>query len=415
MLMFDVNKVREDFPILKRKVNGKTLVYLDSAATSQKPIQVLDAIDDYYRNHNANIHRGVHSLSVEATTMVDEAREKVAKFIGAGSDKEVVFVRNATEAVNLVMYSWGKNNIGEGDAVVISLMEHHSNMVPWQELARAVGAELRVVGVDSEGRLDMDDLEKKLDEKVKLVAMTAVSNVLGTIVPIDRVVRMVRNKSVGARVLVDGAQLVPHMRTDVGMMGVDWLVFSGHKMMATTGIGVLWGRKDVLERMEPFLFGGDMIDEVRINRSSWAGVPHKFEAGTVDIAGIIGMGKAVDYLSSLGMDKIRVHERELTEYGLKKLEDLEKMGLVEIYGPRTVEDRSGVLTFNIKEVHAHDAAQVLDSFGIAVRSGQHCGAPIVEHFGVSAMLRSSMYVYNTKEEVDYLCEMIPAVLKVFQI
>jgi cysteine desulfurase / selenocysteine lyase len=412
--MFDVNKIKEDFPILKREINGKPLVYLDSAATSQKPVQVLDAVDDYYRNHNANIHRGVHTLSIEATGMVDEARIKVAKFIGAESEKEVVFVRNTTEAINLVMYSWGKDNVKAGDVVVTSLMEHHSNMVPWQELTAEVGAELRVVGVDEMGRLDMNDLEKKLDGKVKLVAITAVSNVLGTIVPMEKVVRMVRNKSMGARILVDGAQLVPHMSVNVKKMGVDWLAFSGHKMMATTGTGVLWGRKELLSEMNPFLFGGDMIDEVKLDKSSWAEVPHKFEAGTLDIAGIIGLGAAVDYLSNLGMDEIRAHEKELTGYGLRKLEELEKLGIIEIYGPRDSEERGGVLTFNVVGIHAHDVAQVLDSFGIAVRSGQHCGAPIVESYGVPAMVRASMYVYNDKKQIDYLCEKIPEVLKVFQ-
>lgn len=412
--MFDLDRIKEDFPVLKRQINGKPLIYLDSAATSQKPAQVLDTVDDYYRNHNANIHRGVYTLSVEATLMVDEARKKVAKFIGADSDKEAVFVRNTTEAINLVMYAWGKDNIRMGDVIVTSLMEHHSNMVPWQELTREVGAELRVVGVDEAGRLDMDDLEKKMDGKVKLVAITAVSNVLGTIVPMDKVVRLVRSKSALARILVDGAQLVPHMKVDVKKMGVDWLAFSGHKMMATTGTGVLWGRKEILGEMNPFMFGGDMINEVKIDRSSWAEVPHKFEAGTVDIAGIIGLGAAVDYLSFLGMDEVRAHEKELTEYGLMKLGDLEKKGVIKIYGPRSSEERGGVLTFNVVGVHAHDVAQVLDSFGIAVRSGQHCGAPIVESYGVPAMVRASMYVYNDKKQIDYLCEKIPEVLKVFQ-
>ncbi len=429
--MFDVNKVREDFPILNRKIGGAPLVYLDSAATSQKPRQVLEAINDFYTKHNANIHRGVHTLSAEATRMVDEAREKVARFINAKTD-EVIFVRNATEGLNLVAYSWAKQNIKKGDAIVISLLEHHSNMVPWQVICEETGAHLRVIEVDDEGRLILDGvgtteltdgrlvvttggLAGLLDEKVKLVAVTAVSNVLGTITPIEEIKKLIKRKAPGAKLLVDGAQMVPHMKTDVAKLGADFMAFSGHKMLGPTGSGVLWGKREVLAEMKPFLYGGDMIGEVHLVGTTFAGLPNKFEAGTPDIAGIIGLGAAVDYLSGLGMDNIREHEKGLIAYALGKMKGLEAHGLVEIFGPREAVERGGVLTFNVKGVHAHDAAQVLDKYGIAVRSGQHCGAPIVERFKTLAMARASFYVYTTKEEIDFLIEKIKEVPEVFQV
>lgn len=426
--MFDVKKVRADFPILERKINGNPLVYLDSAATSQKPRQVIEALADFYADHNANIHRGVHTLSVEATRMVDDAREKVAKFIGARAE-ETIFVRNATEGLNLIAYAWGRENIKEGDVVVTSILEHHSNLVPWQVLCEEKGAHLRVVEVDEEGRLVMDGvgrtevsgkmvvttggLTSLLDEKVKLVAVTAVSNVLGTITPIEEIVNLVRKKSPEAKIVVDGAQMVPHMPTEVTKLGADFLVFSGHKMMGPTGSGVIWGKRELLEYMKPFLFGGDMIGEVALTGTTFAGLPNKFEAGTPDIAGIIGLAAAVDYLEELGMENVREHEKELIGYALAKMEELEKKGLVTIYGPRGASQRGSVLTFNVGEIHAHDAAQVLDKYGIAVRSGQHCGAPIVTRFKVLAMARASFYVYTTKEEIDFLIEKIKEVPKVF--
>ncbi len=426
--MFDVNKIRADFPILERKINGNPLVYLDSAATSQKPRQVIEVVADFYADHNANIHRGVHTLSVEATRMVDDAREKVAKFIGARTE-ETIFVRNATEGLNLIAYAWGRENIKEGDVVVTSILEHHSNLVPWQVLCEQKGAHLRVIEVDDEGRLVMDGvgrtevsgkmvvttggLTSLLDEKVKLVAVTAVSNVLGTITPIDEIVNLVRKKSPEAKIVVDGAQMVPHMPTEVTKLGADFLVFSGHKMMGPTGSGVIWGKRELLEYMKPFLFGGDMIGEVALTGTTFAGLPNKFEAGTPDIAGIIGLAAAVDYLEELGMENVREHEKELIGYALAKMEELEKKGLVTIYGPRSASQRGSVLTFNVGEIHAHDAAQVLDKYGIAVRSGQHCGAPIVTRFKVLAMARASFYVYTTKEEIDFLIEKIKEVPKVF--
>ena len=412
--MFDVKKVREDFPILSRKIGGAPLVYLDSAATSQKPRQVLEAIVDFYTKHNANIHRGVHTLSTEATGMVDEARGKVAKFINARTE-EIIFVRNATEGLNLIAYTWGRENIKKGDAVVVSVLEHHSNLVPWQVLCEEVGAGLRVIEVDDEGKLKLGSLEELLDGRVKLVAVTAVSNVLGTITPLAEISALIKKKAAAAKLVIDGAQLVPHMKTDVAKLGADFMAFSGHKMLGPTGSGVIWGKKEILEGMKPFLYGGDMIGEVKLTGTTWAGLPSKFEAGTPDIAGIIGLGAAVDYLTNLGMENVREHEKELIGYALGKMEKLEKEGLVTIYGPRSAEERGGVLTFNVVGVHAHDAAQVLDKYGIAVRSGQHCGAPIVERFGQMAMVRASFYVYTSKEEIDFLIEKIREVPKIFQI
>lgn len=411
--MFDVKRVREDFPILKRKINGHDLVYLDSGATSQKPESVLKTMDDYYRNNNANIHRGVYDLSVESTKMVDEAREKVAKFIGARAE-EIIFTRNASESLNLVMYSWGKKNVKEEDAVLVTRLEHHSNFVPWQVLCKEKFGSFRVVDVDSEGRLDMTSFERlTADGKVKVFALTGASNAIGTLVDIKKAVEMVKKSNPEVIVVLDASQMVPHMKLDVTKLPVDFVAFSGHKCLGPTGVGVLWGKKEVLNKMEPFLYGGDMIGEVTAENTTWADLPNKFEAGTPDIAGIIGLGAAVDYLENLGMDKVREHEKELIGYALEKFEVLEKEGLVEFYGVRNSEERGGALAFNVKGVHAHDVAQVLNSFGICVRSGQHCAAPLVTSFGVPAMVRATFYVYNTKEEIDYLVGKIKEVPKVF--
>lgn len=411
--MFDVNKVRADFPILKRKINGHDLVFLDSGATSQKPESVLRAMDDFYRNNNANIHRGVYDLSVESTKMVDEAREKVAKFIG-GRSEEIIFTRNASESLNLVMYSWGKKNVKEGDGVLVTRLEHHSNFVPWQVLCKEKMASFRVVDVDGEGRLDMESLERlSVDGKVKIFALTGASNAIGTLVDIKKIVDIVKAKNPEAIVVLDASQMAPHMKMDVSKLPVDFVAFSGHKMMGPTGTGVLWGKKELLNKMEPFLYGGDMIGEVGLENTTWADLPNKFEAGTPDIAGIIGLGVAVDYLESLGMDNVREHEKELVEYALEKFEQLEKEGLVELYGVRNAEERGGAIAFNVKGVHSHDVAQVLNNFGICVRSGQHCAAPLVTSFNVMAMVRATFYVYNTKVEIDYLVEKLKEVPKVF--
>jgi cysteine desulfurase/selenocysteine lyase len=411
--MFDVNKIRQDFPILKRNVNGQDLVYLDSGATSQKPESVLRAMDDYYRNNNANIHRGVYDMSVESTKMVDVAREKVAKFIG-GRTEEIIFTRNASESLNLVMYSWGKKNIKEGDAVLVTRLEHHSNFVPWQVLCKEKCGSFRVIDVDAEGKLDMESMDRLIaDGKVRLFALTGASNAIGTLPDIKILVEKVKAKNPEVVIVLDASQMVPHMKLDVTKLPVDFVAFSGHKMMGPTGTGVLWGKKDLLNKMDPFLYGGDMIGEVQLENTTWAEIPSKFEAGTPDIAGIIGLGAAVDYLENLGMDSVREHEKELIGYALEKFKVLEDEGLVEVYGAKTSEERGGALAFNVKGVHAHDVAQVLNNFGIAVRSGQHCAAPLVTSFGIPAMVRATFYVYNTKEEIDYLVEKIKEVPKVF--
>ena len=411
--MFDVNKIRQDFPILKRKINGQNLVYLDSGATSQKPESVLRAMDDYYRNNNANIHRGVYDMSVESTKMVDEAREKVAKFIG-GRTEEIIFTRNASESLNLVMYSWGKKNIKEGGAVLVTRLEHHSNFVPWQVLCKEKYGSFRVIDVDAEGKLNMESMDRLIaDGKVRLFALTGASNAIGTLPDIKMLVEKVKAKNPEAVIVLDASQMVPHMKLDVTKLPVDFVAFSGHKMLGPTGTGVLWGKKNLLNKMDPFLYGGDMIGEVQLENTTWAELPSKFEAGTPDIAGIIGLGAAVDYLETLGMDNVREHEKKLIGYALEKFKVLEDEGLVEVYGLKTSEERGGAIAFNVKGVHSHDVAQVLNNFGIAVRSGQHCAAPLVTSFGIPAMVRATFYVYNTKEEIDYLVEKLKEVPKVF--
>lgn len=427
--MFEIEKIRSQFPILRRKIRGKNLVFLDSGATSQKPEEVIEEMNRFYRETNANIHRGVYEMSVESTRAVDEARASVAALIGAEA-KEVVFTRNTSESINLVAYAWGEDNLQAGDMVVTTMLEHHSNLIPWQELARRKGADLGVATIDQEARLKFNDELKEageerglrvvtggwselLNPRVKMVAVTGVSNVMGTIVPLEKIVKLVREKAPQAKILVDAAQMVPHMRVDVKKMGVDFLAFSSHKMVGPTGVGVLWGDKEVLEKMRPFLYGGDMIGEVTITGAKWADLPSKFEAGTPDIAGIVGLGAAARYLKKIGMDEIRRHEKELIGYALEKMAVLESENLVSVYGPKDVEERGGALPFNIKGVHAHDAAQVLDSFGIAVRSGQHCAAPLVMSFGEPAMVRATFYLYNTKGEIDFLVDKIREVPKVF--
>jgi len=426
MGMFDVDKIRADFPILRRRINGHPLVYLDNAATSQKPKQVIKALVDYYENHNANVHRGVHTLGDEATEILANTRKKIVGFIGASGEKEIIFVRNATEGVNVLMYAWADKNIGEDDAVVVTQMEHHANLVTWQALCKKKRAQFRVVRVDDLGELVvaggarwvengvvMGSLEELLDEKVKLVAMTAVSNVLGVVNDIEAIIKIVRRKAKNAKFLLDGSQYVQHKRLDVSKLGIDFLVFSGHKMLAPMGTGVLWGREKLLETADPFIYGGDMISEVKLEGTRWNSLPNKLEAGTPDVGGVAGLGAAIDYLEKIGFDNIGKHEYQLLEYGMRKLVELEKKGVVEVYGPRSLSHKSAILIFNIKGVHAHDAAQVLDSFGIAVRSGQHCAAPLMERLGVVAAVRASMYFYNTKQEIDCLMEKLPEVGKVF--
>jgi len=390
--------LRADFPILARKVHGKPLAYLDNAASAQKPRAVIEALDEFYRVHYANVHRGVHILSEEATAAYEGARDKVAAFINAPARCGVIFTRNTTEAINLVAYTWGRANVGPGDRVVVTEMEHHSNLVPWQLLTREVGAELTYVSVTDEGGLDLESLDRLLQGPVKLVAFTHVSNVLGTVNPAREIV--VRAHAAGARVLVDAAQSVPHLPVDVRALDCDFLAFSGHKMCGPTGIGVLYGRPGLLKEMEPFLAGGGMIRRVKRTNATWNDLPWKFEAGTSAIAEAVGLGAAVDYLSAVGMDAVWAHEQELATYALERLAEVPG---VRVIGPPAGE-RSGVVAFTIASIHPHDLAQALDWEGVAIRAGHHCAQPLHERFGLEATARASFYLYNTREEVDRLVE-----------
>lgn len=405
-------KIRKDFPILDRRVNGKALAYLDNAATSQKPRQVIEAIADYYRKHNANVHRGIHTLSVEATEMMENARRKVADFVGVKDSAEIVFVRNATEAINLVAYSWGRLNIGRGDEIVLTVAEHHSNFVVWQQLAIENGTVLKIVPIDEEGQIDEIAFGKALTKRTKLVTFFHVSNVLGTINDVYSLRSTVHRLAPKARVLIDGAQAVPHMPVDIGKIGCDFYVFTGHKMLGPTGIGVLWAKRELLEQMPPFLFGGEMISKVSLEKSSWNELPWKFEAGTPNIAGAIGLGAAVDYLWRIGMEDVRKHEMELTEYAIKQLSGIPE---VTILGSLDPKKRGGVISFNVGNIHAHDVASILDSEGVAIRSGHHCAQPLMEFLGIESAARASFYIYNTKDDVDLLVEGIKKVKKVFKI
>jgi len=403
-----MKNIKQDFLILKRKINGKQLVYLDSAASSQKPKQVIGAIKKYYEKHNANIHRGIHSLSEEASELYEKAREKVAGFIGAGKD-ELVFVSNTTEGINLVSWAWGEKQLKRGDEILISIGEHHSNWLPWKRL-EAKGVRVRLLKVDEEGRLKMKDVEKKLSKKTRLVAVSHMSNVTGVVNPVKRVCQMA--KRVGARVMVDGAQSVPHMGVKVKDLGCDWLAFSGHKMLGPMGIGGLYISKEVEKEMGVFMTGGGMVVEVHKDDEEWVKGIERFEAGTPNVVGAVGLGAAVEYLETLGMDKVWQDEQKLTSYFLTllKTKDLK----LKIVGPGNMEDRGGVISFVMKGVHAHDVAQVLDSEGIAVRSGFHCAQPLHEYLGVAATVRVSFYVYNTREDVDRLVKGLERVRQVFR-
>jgi cysteine desulfurase/selenocysteine lyase len=401
-------KIREDFPILKRRVNGKPLVYFDNAATSQKPSVVIEAIRRYYSEYNANIHRGIHKLAEEATLAHEEAREKVAKFINANRTEEIVFVRNATEAMNLVAYTWGQTNIGSGDKIVLTIMEHHSNIVPWQLLAQKKNAKIEFVKIDEKGFLKLDEMREAIDENTKLVCVTHASNVLGTINPVSEIAKLAHNK--GALVLVDAAQSVPHMRVNSREMDCDFMAVSGHKMLGPTGIGVLYGKTRLLENMPPFLGGGEMIKEVHTSGATWKDLPYKYEAGTPNIAGAIGLGAAVDYLRKIGMENVQEHEKEITGYAISKMSQVK--GLT-IYGPRDVEHRVGVVSFNLGDIHAHDLASIMDEEGIAIRSGHHCAQPLMEFLNIPAASRASFYIYNTKEEVDIFINALEKARKLF--
>ena len=404
-MTLDVTRIRKDFPIMERRVrNGSPLVYLDSANTSQKPRQVLDAMDEFYERHNANIHRATHQLGEEATQAYEGARAKVVPFIGAAEPAEVVFTKNVSEAINLVAYSMGnarggRFSLGPGDEIVITEMEHHSNIVPWQLLCERTGATLRWFGVTADGRLDTSNADDLITERTKLVALVHQSNVLGTINPVRAIAD--RAHVAGALVLVDAAQSVPHMPVDVTALGADFLGFTAHKMCGPTGIGVLWGRRELLEEMPPFLGGGEMIEQVWIDHSTFAAPPHKFEAGTMPIAQAVGLGAAIDYLGEVGLDAVRAYEHGLIGHTLQALEEIEG---VRILGPTEPVDRGGAISFTVDGVHPHDVSQVLDERGIAVRAGHHCAWPLHRAFGVQASTRASVYLYNTRDEVDALAE-----------
>jgi cysteine desulfurase/selenocysteine lyase len=391
--------IRGEFPILSVLVRGKPLVYLDNAATTQKPQAVLDVLDEYYEGYNANIHRGIHQLSEKATLRYEEAREKVRRFLGARAIESIVFTRGTTESINLVRYAWGRKNIRQGDEIVLTVMEHHSNLVPWQLLAKEAGATLRFVPATKDGLLDLDALRGFLQSgRVKLVAFTHCSNVLGTLNPADEICRIAREH--GAATLVDGAQSAPHMTVDVERIGCDFFAFSGHKMAGPTGVGALYGRREVLDAMDPFLGGGEMISSVTWDVATWNQLPWKFEAGTMMIAQAIGLGAAIDYLTALGMDEVRAHEQRITAYALARLREIG----VRIYGPERSADRGGVIAFDVDGVHPHDLAQLLDQDGIAIRAGHHCAQPLTRQLGVAATARASFFVYNTEAEVDALAQ-----------
>lgn len=406
--MLDLTRIRADFPILQREVRpGVPLVYLDSTATAQKPQAVIAAMDDYYHRSNANVHRGIHTLAEEATAQYESARERVAHFIGARTPREIIFTRNATEAINLVAYSWGRANIKAGDVIIYSEMEHHSNLVPWQMLAAEKGAVIEVIPVTDGGELDLATFDRLLQKSPKLVCVTHMSNVLGTINPITEMAA--KAHAAGALTLVDAAQSVPHLAVNVQTLGADFIAFSGHKMCGPTGIGVLWGRPALLEAMPPFMGGGDMIKRVYLREFKANDLPYKFEAGTPAIAEAIGLGAAVDYLSAIGMDAIHAHEKDVIAYALERLEEVPG---VKVYGP-PADKKGGVAAFTLADVHPHDVAQVLDRDGIAVRAGHHCAMPLHDRFDLPATSRASFYLYNTKAEVDKLVEGLYKVKKMF--
>jgi cysteine desulfurase / selenocysteine lyase len=406
----DVARIRSDFPILSRTVNGKTVVYLDNAATSQKPRQVIDAMSAVFEEHNANIHRGVYEFSETTTAAFEGARAKVAKFIGAKDDREIIFVRNATEGVNLVAYTWGRDNIKPGDRIISTVLEHHSDFVPWQQLAKDVGAQIVMIDVDEDGRLRRDQLSVELKKGAKLLAITHTSNGLGTVNPIKEIVAEAH--AAGATVLVDAAQAVPHTPVDVTDLDCDFLVFSGHKMLAPPGSGAVWARMALLERMRPFLFGGDMISRVTVEKTEWNELPWKFEAGTSSYVDAIGLGAAVDYLEAVGIAKIHEHELSLVAYLLPRLAEVAG---VTIYGPKTLDDRVGVVSFNIEGIHPHDVATIFDREGVCVRAGHHCNQLLMTRLGVAATTRASFYLYNTTDECDALLGAIDKAKKVFKV
>jgi cysteine desulfurase / selenocysteine lyase len=410
--IISTEQIRKDFPILQRKVrNGKNLVYLDNAATTQKPIQVINAITDFYTNHNSNIHRAVHALAEEATEAYEMTRDKIAKFLNIKDRQEIVFVRGTTEAINLVAYAWGRQNIKEGDIIVTTEYEHHSNIVPWQLLTQEKKGKLEYIAIDDNGELILDQLDQYLATgKVKLVAVSQMSNVLGTITDVAAVIA--KCKKAGVRVLIDGAQSVPHMKVDIDALGCDFFAFSGHKMLGPTGVGVLWAKKELLEQMAPFHGGGDMIREVHKYETTWNDLPYKFEAGTPNIADVIGFAAAIDYLNNIGMDYVRAHEIEITKYALDKLSQING---IKLYGTSDMSKRGGVISFNFADIHPHDLATIIDEDGVAIRSGHHCAQVLMEKLDIAATSRASFYIYNTKEEVDVLINSLSRAARLFKL
>lgn len=403
---WDIGSIRARFPILGREVNGHPLVYLDSAASSQQPLRVQERVERYLREQHANVHRGVHQLSAEATEAYEDARRAVAAHAGAPDPSGIIFTRGTTESVNLVAASWGSAFIGAGDEIVLTKMEHHSNLVPWQLLAARSGCRLRFVDVTEEGTLDLDDLDRLLERRPRLVAFTHVSNSLGTINPVREIVA--RAHAAGALALVDGAQAAPHLLTDVAALGCDFYAFSGHKMCGPTGVGALWARRDLLEAMPPYQGGGEMISEVKLEGSSWAKVPHKFEAGTPNISGVVGLGEAARFLAGIGREALASHEDALTRYALERLGAIDGLRL---YGPRS--GRTSVFSFTYGDVHPHDLSTILDQRGIAIRAGHHCNQPLMHHYGLSATARASFYLYNSADEIDALCDGLALAAGVF--
>ncbi len=408
--MFDAHDVRKDFPQLKRKINGKPMIYLDSTATVLKPQSVLDKMNEYYTQYTANVFRGIYTTSEEATLAFEKAREKVARFINAPSTEEIVFTRSTTESINLVAYSWVLPFFEKGDEIVTTIMEHHSNFVPWQQLALEKKLEFRIWKLDKNYSLNLNELDKLITRRTKLLAITAVSNVLGTINPMKKIVSAVKRLNPHCAVLVDAAQAAPHMKIDVNDWGADIVAFSGHKMLGPTGVGVLWARKELLEEMKPFNYGGEMISEVHVDRTVFKESPHKFEAGTPHIAGVIGLGAAIDYLDKLGMENVRHHEMEITAYVLRQLE---RLPYVNVIGPRDPKDRGGVIAFTMKGVHSHDIAQLLNEDNVCVRAGNHCAMPLHEYLGIASTARASFYVYTTKEDIDALIKGLEKIKKLF--
>ncbi len=397
--MINLEKIRKDFPILNEKVNGKDLVYLDNAATSQKPKDVINSLVNYYEKYNSNVHRGVHTLSIKATDEFEKSRIKIQKFINAKSSSEIIFTRNASESLNLIAYSWGKDNISLGDEIFITPFEHHSNIVPWQMLCKEKGAILKYLPLNNNGDVDIDKFSVEISNKTRLVSVTHMSNVLGTVLPLEEIIDL--SKKYNAVTVVDACQSVPHMPVDVQKIDSDFLCFSGHKMLGPTGIGVLHGKEEILDKMTPFLYGGDMISEVTYEDSKWNDLPYKFEAGTPNIADSIALGAACDYLSKVGMENIWNHEIELGEYAINQISNLNKF---KILGNKSKELRGGVVSFIHETIHPHDIGSLLDGYGIAIRTGHHCAMPLVRSYGVVAASRASFYLYNNKSEVDKLVE-----------